>query len=69
VSAGAAGRDYTEYFYRSGRAFVGGSSQRSAMTRVVAGDTIMLKRGLSEFSAAEKTAIRSLDPQNVCRSL
>jgi hypothetical protein len=52
VSAGAEGRDYTEYFFRSGMAFVGGNSQRAAMRLVAAGDIILLKRGLSEFIAA-----------------
>lgn len=58
VSAGAEGRDYTEYFYRSGMAFVGGDSQRAAMAQVVAGDTILLKRGLSEFLAAGRVIAR-----------
>lgn len=52
VSAGAEGRDYTEFFYRFGMAFVGGKSQRAAMAKVAAGDTILLKRGIAEFLAA-----------------
>ena len=35
VSAGAEGRDYTEYFYRFGMAFVGGDSQRAKMKKVL----------------------------------
>jgi hypothetical protein len=58
VSAGAEGRDYTEYFYRSGMAFVGGDSQRAAMAQVVAGDIVLLKRGLSEFLAAGRVVER-----------
>lgn len=52
VSAGAEGRDYTEYFYRFGMAFVGGESQRATMAKVAPGDTILLKRGTSESLAA-----------------
>ncbi|MGH9932064.1 MAG: hypothetical protein ACREA9_22920 [Pyrinomonadaceae bacterium] len=51
VSAGAEGRDYTEFFYRFGMAFVGGKSQRAAMAKVATGDTILLKRGIAEFLA------------------
>jgi len=58
VSAGAEGRDYTEYFYRSGMAFVGGDSQRAAMAQVAASDTILLKRGLLEFLAAGRVVER-----------
>jgi hypothetical protein len=52
VAAGAEGRDYTEFFYRFGMAFVGGDSQRATMKKVSAGDTILLKRGTSVFLAA-----------------
>ena len=58
VSAGAEGRDYTEYFYRSGMAFVGGDSQRAAMAQVAAGDIVLLKRGLTEFLAAGRVVER-----------
>lgn len=52
ISAGAEGRDYTEYFLDYGLAFVGGDSQRAAMKQIALGDVILLKRGLSEFVAA-----------------
>ncbi len=59
VSAGAEGRDYTEYFFRFGMAFVGGEGQRASMKQVRAGDTILLKRGLSEFVAAGQVVERN----------
>lgn len=59
VSAGAEGRDYTEYFYRFGMAFVGGDSQRAAMAKVAPGDTILLKRGIAEFLAAGNVVARA----------
>jgi hypothetical protein len=52
ISAGADGRDYTEYFRHFGMAFVGGESQRAAMRQVKVGDVILLKRGLREIVAA-----------------
>ena len=51
VAAGSAGRDYTEEFLRFGMAFVGGSDQIKAMSRVRAGDTVLLKRGMSTVVA------------------
>jgi hypothetical protein len=52
ISAGAEGRDYTEYFQRFGMAFVGGAPQRATMKQVKVGDVILLKRGLTEIVAA-----------------
>lgn len=58
VSAGDRGRDYADYFFRFGMAFVGGDGQREYMKQVAVGDTILLKRGLSEFLAAGKVVER-----------
>jgi hypothetical protein len=58
VSAGDRGRDYADYFFRFGVAFVGGDGQREYMKQVAVGDTILLKRGLSEFLAAGKVVER-----------
>lgn len=59
VSAGSFGRDYADAFYRSGMAFVGGDNQRAAMRGVQAGDTILLKRGITEFLAAGNVVERN----------
>lgn len=58
VSAGSSGREYADQFYQFGMAFVGGDAQRAAMARVKAGDTILLKRGVTEFLAAGKVVLR-----------
>lgn len=58
VSAGSYGREYADQFFRFGMAFVGGDSQRATMARVSAGDTILLKRGVSEFLAAGTVVAR-----------
>lgn len=59
VSAGSEGRDYTEYFFRFGMAFVGGEGQRASMKQVAADDVVLLKRGLSEFIAAGTVVVRN----------
>lgn len=58
VSAGDKGRDYADHFFRFGMAFVGGDGQRESMMQVVVGDTVLLKRGLSEFLAAGRVVER-----------
>lgn len=58
ISAGDRGRDYADYFFRFAMAFVGGDAQRECMKQVAAGDTILLKRGVSEFLAAGKVVER-----------
>lgn len=58
VSAGDRGRDYAEDFFRFGMAFVGGDPDRKYMKQVAVGDTIILKRGISEFLAAGKVVER-----------
>jgi hypothetical protein len=59
VSAGDRGRDYADYFFRFGMAFVGDDQQRESMKQVAAGDTILLKKGLSEFLAAGEVVERN----------
>ena len=51
VMAGSFGRDYTEDFFRYGMAFVGGKNKIATMSRVRAGDRMILKRGRSEVAA------------------
>ncbi len=59
VAAGAAGRDYSDRFLKHGMAFVGGENQRVTMRESVQlGDTIILKRGLSEIIAVGRVVER-----------
>ena len=48
VAAGSRGRDYVSDFLRFGMAFVGGETQVATMSRVKAGDRILLKDGLTQ---------------------
>src|SRR3989442_15575694 len=59
VSAGDRGRDYADYFFRFGMAFDGDDQQRESMKQVAAGDTILLKKGLSEILAAGEVVERN----------
>jgi hypothetical protein len=58
VAAGSAGRDYTSRFLRHGMAFVGGDTQCSTMEQVQLGDTMILKRGLSQIVAVGRVVAR-----------
>lgn len=59
VAAGSAGRDYSDRFLRHGMAFVGGDRQCSTVDQYVQdGDTIILKRGLSEVVAVGRVVTR-----------
>jgi len=51
VGCGAEGRDYAEEFLRYGMAFVGGSRNVSTMRSVMAGDRVVMKRGMSRIVA------------------
>ena len=59
VAAGSAGRDYTDRFLRHGMAFVGGDIPCSTMDNgVQLGDTIILKRGMSQIFAVGRVVER-----------
>jgi hypothetical protein len=59
VAAGSVGRDYTSRFLRHGMAFVGGDTQCSYMDQYVQlGDTMILKRGLSQIVAVGRVDMR-----------
>jgi mannose-6-phosphate isomerase-like protein (cupin superfamily) len=59
VAAGSAGRDYTDRFLRHGMAFVGGEIQCSTMDNgVQLGDTIILKKGMSQIVAVGRVVAR-----------
>jgi hypothetical protein len=51
VAAGAEGRDYSEWFFQHGIAFVGGEDQIATIQQVKHGDRIALKRGTSQLLA------------------
>jgi hypothetical protein len=58
IAAGSQGRDYADYFLRTGMAFVGGESQIAAMAEVQLGDIVVLKSGLSQIVAAGEVVER-----------
>ena len=45
IAAGAAHRDYSQYFLKYGMAFVGGDACRRTISGVQAGDCVVLRRG------------------------
>jgi hypothetical protein len=59
VAAGSDNREYTGDFLKYGIAFVGGPPQRATMARVAPGDTMILKRGMSEIIAVGRVVVRS----------
>ncbi len=58
IAAGAGQRDYSEYFFRFGLAFVGGKQQIARMGTVKVGDRILLKRGIDTILAAGEVVER-----------
>ncbi len=52
ISVGSDGRDYAKDFIRYGMAFVGGDEYVERIRKVRPGDTVVMKRGMSEIVAA-----------------
>lgn len=58
ISAGTDGRDYSDKFFSSGMAFVGGRSNEERMEEVLPGDIIVLKRGTTSIRAVGEVVER-----------
>ena len=56
IAAGSAGRDYSKLFLKFGMAFFGAGAEK--LENINVGDTVILKQGITEISAAGKVVQR-----------